>query len=227
MGHAGDGTHPNFHNFLKLGGDPLMDMGPYYLTALVNLLGPVRRVTGSAGQLHKEVTVHNPKSTRYGDTVPVEAPTNVTAVLDFHNGAIASLQAAKESFGYKPRLEIFGTEGNMTVPDPNFFWTCPWPRQYNPHSIQHRTDKGASALARIYRGQPGNRSGRYGLCGQNGQSSSGKRPIGSARSGYFAEHFLKRRYRRSMFIFNPRSSVPLRCRWASSTTSWINRTLVL
>lgn len=121
MGHAGDGTHPNFHNFLKLGGDPLMDMGPYYLTALVNLLGPVRRVTGSAGQLHKEVTVHNPKSTRYGDTVPVEAPTNVTAVLDFHNGAIASLQAAKESFGYKPRLEIFGTEGNMTVPDPNFF----------------------------------------------------------------------------------------------------------
>jgi predicted dehydrogenase len=125
MGSAGDGMHPNFQNFLKLGGDPIMDMGPYYLTALVNLLGPVRRVTGSAQQLRKEITIQNPKSPRYGDTVPVEAPTNVTAVLDFHSGAIGSLQAAKESFGYKPRLEIFGTEGNMTVPDPNFFGPVP------------------------------------------------------------------------------------------------------
>lgn len=121
MGNAGDGMHPNFQNFLKLGGDPIMDMGPYYLTALVNLLGSVQRVSGSAQQLRREITIGNPKSPRYGDTVPVEAPTNVAAVLDFHSGAVASLQAAKESFGYKPRLEIFGTEGNMTVPDPNFF----------------------------------------------------------------------------------------------------------
>lgn len=137
MGSAGDGMHPNFHNFLKLGGDPLMDMGPYYLTALVNLLGPVRRVTGSAQQLYKEITVRNPGSPRYGDTVPVEAPTNVTAVLDFHSGAVASLQATKESFGYKPRLEIYGTEGNMTVPDPNFFG--PRPGLNNLITIQPRS----------------------------------------------------------------------------------------
>jgi predicted dehydrogenase len=121
MGNASGGMHPNFQNFLKLGGDPIMDMGPYYLTALIAMLGPVRRVTGSAQQLNKEVTVTNPKSHAYGKTVPVEAPTNVTAVLDFHNGAVASLQAAKESFGYSPRLEVFGTEGNLIVPDPNFF----------------------------------------------------------------------------------------------------------
>ncbi|WP_318153761.1 Gfo/Idh/MocA family protein [Paenibacillus vietnamensis] len=121
MGNASGGMHPNFRNFLKLGGDPLMDMGPYYLTALIALLGPVRRVTGSAQQLNKELTILNPKSPAFGQTVPVEAPTNVTAVLDFANGAVASLQAAKESFGYAPRLEIFGTEGNLTVPDPNFF----------------------------------------------------------------------------------------------------------
>jgi predicted dehydrogenase len=121
MGNAWDGTHPNFQNFLKLGGDPLMDMGPYYLTALIAMLGPVRRVTGSAQRLQQEVTVQNPKSSRFGDTVPIEAPTNVTATLDFHSGAVASLQAAKESFGYKPRLEIFGTEGNLIVPDPNTF----------------------------------------------------------------------------------------------------------
>ncbi|GGF97581.1 Gfo/Idh/MocA family protein [Paenibacillus abyssi] len=121
MGNAWSGTHPNFQNFLKLGGDPLMDMGPYYLTALVAMLGPVRRVTGSAQRLQEKVTVQNPRSPRFGDTVQVEAPTNVSATLDFHSGAIASLQAGKESFGYKPRLEIYGTEGNLSVPDPNFF----------------------------------------------------------------------------------------------------------
>lgn len=121
MGHAADGMHPNFQNFLKLGGDPIMDMGPYYLTALVTMLGPVRRVTGSAHQLHQEVTVQNPKSHAFGKTVPVEAPTNVSAVLDFQCGVVASFHAAKESFGYAPRLEVFGTEGNLTVPDANFF----------------------------------------------------------------------------------------------------------
>ncbi|WP_067623631.1 Gfo/Idh/MocA family protein [Alicyclobacillus acidiphilus] len=121
MGNASDGMHPNFRNFLKLGGDPVMDMCPYYLTALVAMLGPVRRVTGSAQQLRREITVTNPNSPAYGQTVAVEAPTNVSAVLDFHSGAIAGLQAAKESFGYSPRLEVFGTEGNLIVPDPNFF----------------------------------------------------------------------------------------------------------
>ncbi|MDB4867549.1 MAG: gfo/Idh/MocA family oxidoreductase [Cohnella sp.] len=125
MGNSGDGMHPNFHNFFKLGGDPIMDMGPYYFTALIHLLGPVRRVTGSAQQLHNEIKIQNPQSPRFGDKVPVEAPTNVAAVLDFQSGAVASVQAAKESFGYKPRLEIFGTEGNMTVPDPNFFGPVP------------------------------------------------------------------------------------------------------
>lgn len=121
MGNASGGMHPNFQNFLKLGGDPIMDMAPYYLTALVFLLGPVGRVTGTARQLHREITVINPKSPFYGEKVAIEAPTNVSAVLDFRNGAVASLQAAKESFGYLPRLEIFGTEGNLIVPDPNFF----------------------------------------------------------------------------------------------------------
>jgi predicted dehydrogenase len=121
MGNSSDGMHPNFQNFLKLGGDPIMDMGPYYLTALIALLGPVRRVTGSAQQLSTELTISNPKSHAFGQTVAIEAPTNVHAVLDFNSGAVASLQAAKESFGYSPRLEVFGTEGNLIVPDPNFF----------------------------------------------------------------------------------------------------------
>ncbi len=121
MGNSSGGMHPNFRNFLKLGGDPLFDMGPYYLTAMLMMLGPVRRVSGSAQQLNREITIANPKSPAYGQTVPVEAPTNISATLDFHSGAVGSFQAAKESFGYLPRMEIFGTEGNLTVPDPNFF----------------------------------------------------------------------------------------------------------
>ncbi|MCI3920730.1 Gfo/Idh/MocA family oxidoreductase [Paenibacillus sp. TRM 82003] len=121
MGGSDGGMHPNFQNFLKLGGDPLFDMGPYYLTAMLTMLGPVRRVSGSAQQLNHEVTITNPSSHAYGTTVPVEAPTNVAAVLDFRSGVVGMFQAAKESFGYLPRLEIFGTEGNLTVPDPNFF----------------------------------------------------------------------------------------------------------
>ncbi|MBB3071997.1 putative dehydrogenase [Paenibacillus baekrokdamisoli] len=121
MGTSSDGMHPNFQNFLRLGGDPLLDMGPYYLTALIAMLGPVRRVTGSAQQVVRELQILNHKSPRFGDTVPVEAPMNVAATLDFHNGAVVSLQASKESFGYSPRLEVYGTEGILYVPDPNFF----------------------------------------------------------------------------------------------------------
>jgi len=121
MGNASDGMHPNFRNFFNFGGDPIMDMAPYYLSALVFLLGPVSRVSGTAQQLRREITVLNPKSPAYGEKVAIPAPTNVSAVLDFASGAVGSLQAAKESFGYLPRLEIFGTEGNLIANDPNFF----------------------------------------------------------------------------------------------------------
>jgi predicted dehydrogenase len=121
MGNMYDGMHPQFQNYFQLGWDPLFDMAPYYLTALVFLLGPVRRVSGSTSQVRREITVTNPQSPRYGETVPVAAPMNAAATLDFESGAIASLQAAKESFGYTPRLEIYGTEGILYAPDPNMF----------------------------------------------------------------------------------------------------------
>ena len=101
--------------------DPLFDMAPYYLTALVFLLGPVLRVSGSTSQLRREVTVTNPQSPRYGEMATITAPQNATAILDFANGTIASIQAAKESYGYTPRLEIYGTEGILYAPDPNTF----------------------------------------------------------------------------------------------------------
>ncbi|HMO60302.1 MAG TPA: Gfo/Idh/MocA family oxidoreductase [Roseiflexaceae bacterium] len=121
MGNAFDGMHPRFETYFTLGWDPLFDMAPYYLTALVQLLGPVRRVSGTTARLRDMITVTNPQSPRYGDSVPVTAPQNTAATLEFAGGAIASLQAAKESFGYTPRLEIYGTEGILFAPDPNTF----------------------------------------------------------------------------------------------------------
>ncbi|HEU5103082.1 MAG TPA: Gfo/Idh/MocA family oxidoreductase [Roseiflexaceae bacterium] len=121
MGNVYDGMHPNAQYYLQLGWDPLFDMAPYYLTALVTLLGPARRVAGSTTQVRHEITMRNPESPRYGQTVPVAAPMNAAATLDFESGVIATLQAAKESFGYTPRLEIYGTEGILFAPDPNTF----------------------------------------------------------------------------------------------------------
>lgn len=121
MGNFYDGMRPRFEDYLQVGWDPLFDMAPYYLTALVVLLGPIRRVSGSTGQVRREITITNPQSPRYGETVPINAPMNSAATLDFEGGAIATLQAAKESFGYTPRLEIYGTEGILYVPDPNMF----------------------------------------------------------------------------------------------------------
>jgi predicted dehydrogenase len=121
MGNFYDATHLNFQYYLQLGWDPLFDMAPYYLTALVCLLGPVRRVTGSTTQVHHDLTITNPQSSRYGQTVPIPAPMNTAATLDFASGAVATLQAAKESFGYTPRFEIYGTNGILYAPDPNMF----------------------------------------------------------------------------------------------------------
>ncbi|TBL77866.1 Gfo/Idh/MocA family protein [Paenibacillus thalictri] len=120
-GNAADRTHRSPENFLSLGGDPLFDVGVYYITAFVAMLGPVRKVSGSASQLRTELKLLNPKSPRYGDTVPVTAPMNTSAVLDFACGATATLTAAKEGFGYTPRMEIYGTDGILYVPDPNGF----------------------------------------------------------------------------------------------------------
>jgi predicted dehydrogenase len=121
MGNLYDGLRPNFQSYLQLGWDPLFDMAPYYLTALVHLLGPVRKVAGFTNQVHRTITVTNPQSSHYGATVPVEAPMNTAATLEFASGAVATLQAAKESFGYTSRLEIYGTEGILYVNDPNMF----------------------------------------------------------------------------------------------------------
>ena len=98
----------------------MFDMGPYYLTALVNLMGPVKSVTGSTRITFPErVITSKPK---YGSVIDVETPTHIAGVMNFENGAIGTIITSFDVWGAQlPRIEIYGTEGSLSVPDPNGF----------------------------------------------------------------------------------------------------------
>jgi predicted dehydrogenase len=98
----------------------MFDMGPYYLTALTSLLGPVRRVTGSA-QISLPERIIGSEPLR-GQTITVQTPTHVAGVLDFAGGVVATLVTSFDVYtGRHYGLEIFGTEGTLVLPDPNTF----------------------------------------------------------------------------------------------------------
>lgn len=112
--------HPNPAFFYEKGGGPLFDMGPYYLTALVILLGPVRRVTGSASISFpvREAIGPGNKPRRF----PVHVPTHVAGVLDFAGGAVGTIITSFDVWGSTlPHMEIYGEEGTLVLPDPNRF----------------------------------------------------------------------------------------------------------
>jgi predicted dehydrogenase len=113
--------HPNPDFFFQPGGGPILDMGPYYVTDLISLVGPVKRVTAFTGsaRAEREVTAEGPFK---GTFVKVGTPTTIHAILEFHNGAIITLGASWDvsSHGHH-NIELYGTEGSVYVPDPNFF----------------------------------------------------------------------------------------------------------
>jgi predicted dehydrogenase len=112
--------HANPEFFYKAGGGPMFDMGPYYLTALINMLGPVRRVTGSARISFPERTITS--EALYGQKIKVDVPTHIAGVLDFENGTVGTLVTSFDIYKTPlPRIEIYGTEGTLSVPDPNTF----------------------------------------------------------------------------------------------------------
>jgi predicted dehydrogenase len=120
LNHGHEHWHPHPDFYYQAGGGPLFDMGPYYLTALVSLLGPVRRVTGSARVTFPERTISS--QPRAGERIRVEVPTHLAAVLDFASGAIITLVTSFDVWDVdEPRLEIYGSEGSLGLPDPNRF----------------------------------------------------------------------------------------------------------
>ena len=118
--HGHESWHPDPEFYYKVGGGPMFDMGPYYLTALVNLIGPVRRVTGSARITFPERLVTS--QPKHGTRIEVDVPTHVAGVLDFANGAVGTIITSFDIWSaHLPRIEIYGTEGSLSVPDPNGF----------------------------------------------------------------------------------------------------------
>lgn len=115
-----EGWHPDPEFFYQPGGGPLFDMGPYYLTALINLLGPVRRVTGSTRISFAERLIGSVP--RRGQVIQVETPTYLNAVLDFVAGPVATLITSFDVWSHNlPQIEVYGSEGTLSVPDPNVF----------------------------------------------------------------------------------------------------------
>ena len=112
--------HPNPDFFFRKGGGPILDLGPYYICNLVQLLGPVQKVTSFTGMASDTRTIRN--GPRNGETVPVETPTTIHSVLSFANGAIITLLASWDVWASNhPIMELYGTNGTMDLPDPNFF----------------------------------------------------------------------------------------------------------
>ncbi|HEV8639039.1 MAG TPA: gfo/Idh/MocA family oxidoreductase, partial [Chloroflexota bacterium] len=120
LNHGHESWHPDPGFYYQVGGGPMFDMGPYYLTALVGLIGPVRRATGSARVSFPERTITSqPKA---GATIPVEVPTHVAGVVDFASGAVGTIITSFDVWAHAlPRIELYGSEGSLGVPDPNTF----------------------------------------------------------------------------------------------------------
>lgn len=115
-----DKWHPDPDFFFKHGAGPLFDMGPYYLTAFVMLLGPVKRVLAAAKTTYAEREVGaGPKK---GQKIKVETPTHIASILEFESGALGNLTTSFDAMsGSTPNIELFAANGSMTIPDPNTF----------------------------------------------------------------------------------------------------------
>ncbi|MEP3278292.1 MAG: Gfo/Idh/MocA family oxidoreductase [Stappiaceae bacterium] len=112
--------HPNPDFYYQDGGGPLMDMGPYYLTDLINLFGPVASVCGSAKATYESRTIGSGE--RKGQHFDVEVPTHISSLLNFHNGATVTMVTSFDVHKHEHSpIEIYGTKGSMIVADPNKF----------------------------------------------------------------------------------------------------------
>jgi len=112
--------HPQPDFYYQPGGGPLLDMGPYYLTALVHLLGPVARVGGAAVRPSATRTIAT--GSRAGEPVEVAVDSTVTAILEHASGALSTVLMSFDIWAARlPRIEVHGTAGSLSVPDPNLF----------------------------------------------------------------------------------------------------------
>jgi len=118
--HGHESWHPDPEFYYEKGGGPMYDMGPYYLTALVSLLGPAKTVCGMTRITFPERTITSEK--KFGKVINVEVPTHVSGTVEFKSGAIATMITSFDIWkSTLPRIEIYGSLGTLIVPDPNTF----------------------------------------------------------------------------------------------------------
>lgn len=123
MGRGHEHWHPSPEFYYERGGGPMFDMGPYYLTALLNLLGPARRVMGMAsiGIPHRTIT----SKPKLGKQIAVETPDHIVGSIEFESGCVGTIVTSfatrAASYDGKNPITIFGDRGTIRVPDPNGF----------------------------------------------------------------------------------------------------------
>jgi predicted dehydrogenase len=121
MSHGMEHWHPNPDFFFLPGGGPVLDIGPYYIANLINLIGPVRRVAALTSSATPTRTISTP-GPRKGEAIPVKTPTNIHALLEFAGGATITLSTSWDVWAHRHgSMELYGTEGALFVPDPNWF----------------------------------------------------------------------------------------------------------
>lgn len=120
MSHGMEHWHPSPDFFFQPGAGPVLDVGPYYVTNLIQLIGPVRRVAAFTSTPAKERTISS--KPRAGQKIAVNTPTTIHGILEFESGAVVTLDASWDvwSHGHAP-MELYGEAGTLCVPDPNFF----------------------------------------------------------------------------------------------------------
>ncbi len=127
--------HPDVAAFYREGGGPILDLGPYYVAALVAILGPVARVTSMARATFPERTVG--VGPRRGERIPVEVPTHVTGALEFETGAIVTLLVSWDVWATNlPYIELYGSSGSLSVANPDEFDGVPRLRRAGPEDLE-------------------------------------------------------------------------------------------
>ncbi len=141
MSRGPESWHPNPAFFYEVGGGPMFDMGPYYITALVHLLGPVKEICGVTTRAFEERTATCKE--QFGKLLPVAVPTHSSGTLVFHSGAVVTVTISFDvhSHGHGP-IELYGAEGSLKAPDPNTFggpvevWT-PSSGEWSNQALSH------------------------------------------------------------------------------------------
>ena len=112
--------HPQPEFYYQAGGGPMMDMGPYYVTAFVSLLGPIKKISCFAKRTRNKRYISS--TPQFGKEMNVDVLTHYSGVMEFENGTIVSINMSFDVWlANLPGLELYGTEGTMTLPDPDFY----------------------------------------------------------------------------------------------------------